>query len=340
MNTLRSTVKSRRKKTSEEALGREDGRNDSTGYHHTRGAASPTHVGSKVRIKHQKRINNNIETMSIITCVFGVPQVSRAIRSSNSPRASPRASPTPSRRSIGMASERLASRRNKNSEYNIDSGVYSASSSRDGTPVRGGQQAGEGSAHPPGGGSSETNVRLRTNVLSHSPKHRSRRSSSEQTRRSSSESNGVHGPRHMVLGERGEGVYLDNDMSTRISRIDPVALNLVSKSIEPSAEGWRPDSLDVGGGSAGRTNPRVMTRSLSEKPSSSTNGRNGDLLLEGGNKREAKSLLQGRNVRSVSPLLGHDSALASPEDVKLVSENICLCFSLLGFLCLVALWGV
>ena len=223
---------------------------------------------------------------------------------------------------MSAASEKH-SRRHKNGDYNIDSGVYSASSSRDGTPVRGG--GGGGGA----GGSGQQGVVL---VVGGSPKHRSGQLSSSSfssstTSSSSSEHNGLPASTRLSQREeKGEGVYLDDTHHhQQNSRINPVSLNLVSKSIDHSPV--RPPRSMYGGsmvvgrngegetaeGKMPRLSPGVIRRSSSEKPLSSLPSLPDK---EQRNQRESKSVPRGENeVRSVSPLQDYS------QDIKLVRRG-------------------
>ena len=142
---------------------------------------------------------------------------------------------------------------------------------------------------------------------------------SSPSHRSNSSENGLH--RH----EKGEGTLLDDNTS----RIDPNSLNLVAKTIEPSGtpsarlgypvRSARPSSDEYALEQSKER--RMVKRSSSDKPLPATNSKSSEHLDL--NKRESKSLPRGGNeIRPVSPLLlsGRDSALSSPEDIKLVSR--------------------
>ena len=248
---------------------------------------------------------------------------------SSSPSRSPRGSPNLRRGQNSYdvcASAEKFSRRQKNGDYKkngdhkIDSGIYSASSSCDVTPVRGPQQMlGEGGMAVD-----------RQKVANGSPKHRSAQYPC------SAEQNSLPGNRNGQYCEKGEGVYLD-DSPTR-SRIDPVSLSLVSKSIDnckpPQHLSEPPQHLPLntsrsvtGLSSQARgagvevvvveASPRVK-RSASERPGvRETEGKGGGL------KRETKSMthLRKDDLRTPSPV---QEELPSPQDVKLVRlENSC-----------------
>ena len=113
---------------------------------------------------------------------------------------------------------------------------------------------------------------------------------------------------------------LDDKISSPRSRIDPNALNLVAKTVEPKdltvSKPGRPSSdeysLELS------KERRMVKRSSSDKPFTPVASSKSSEHLD---KRESKSLPRGGNdVRPVSPLLigGRDSALSSPEDIKLV----------------------
>lgn len=215
------------------------------------------------------------------------------------PVSSPHSSPVSSRRSPSTYS---VPRRDKNGD--IDSGVYSANSSRDGTPVRGGQHA---------AGDAEVTIRTRSKVVSHSPKHRSSSSGN------GADQNGIHCSKYNRFSEVGEGRYLDTTMLH--GKIDPLSLGLISKPIEhasPERRGGvkKHESATNGSGSYDNSNLGVRRRS-SDRPVSPSRNKPGIKLKV--SERETKSLPRGRNeVRSVSPSPGTDSALGSPEDIKLV----------------------
>lgn len=233
-------------------------------------------------------------------------QVSGGVRTS--PVSSPQASPVASRRSPSSYRPDRRLRRDKNAG-DIDSGVYSANSSRDGTPVRGGHAAGD-VVTPSGVRAVEVLPRTRSKAVSHSPKHRSSSSGS------GSEQNGVHIKYNRY--EVGEGSYLDK--STSRSKIDLASLNLVSKSIEHSSPEQRrsaqKSSSNIGDpvGGSGRSNLRVR-RSSSDRPISPSRSKSVEQV-----ERESKSLTRGGNkIRSLSPSPSSNSTLDSPEDIKLVS---------------------
>lgn len=235
--------------------------------------------------------------------------------SGSSPVSSPHSSPVASRRSpnsyrVTVSDRHL--RRERNGDK--DSGVYSANSSRDGTPVRGTHTMGD--VGPPAGGVGTTEVipRVRSRAVKgrSSPKHRPNSSGNIL------EQNGVQGTKYNKFNEVGEGTLLEKSISR--GRIDPVSLNLVSKSIEPLPEhgehrSGTQKSSSNGSDSAGGSdwaNLRVK-RSSSDRPRSP--GRKTSA------ERESKSLSRGGNkIRAVSPSRGADCALDSPGDIKLVSK--------------------
>lgn len=219
----------------------------------------------------------------------------------NSPHSSPNASRrSPTSYHIG-ALERH-SRRDRNGD--IDSGVYSANSSRDGTPVRGHHVAGEG-AHPTAPVQATSRPRNQNKVVgSHSsPRHRYSGSVG-----SGLEQNGLHSAKRNSFGGMSDGKPR--------SRIDPASLNLVSKAIEHSPEFTRK------GGSPKRiinANDEWSSRQVVKKSSERPVSPNPDILV--GMNGESKSMPRGRNkILSLYPTLGTDSALGSPEDIKLVSR--------------------
>ena len=213
-----------------------------------------------------------------------------------------------------LDSSRYSHRSNRSTDHNIDSGVYSANSSRDGTPVGGGGGGGGGGQdglHTPTSDLAVLPPRSRSKVLlNSSPK-----------RNNSTDQNGL-----LHRHNKGEGVYLDDH--SRRSRINPNSLNLVAKTIEPhngvsSEKPSRPSSDEYALEQSKER--RQMKRSASEKPFSSSSSKSNE-NLDGEHldlsKRESKSLPRGGNeIRPVSPLLltGRDSATRSPEDIKLVS---------------------
>lgn len=235
------------------------------------------------------------------------------------PNSSPQSSPVASRRSPNsyrVSGPDRHPRRDRNGE--IDSGVYSANSSRDGTPVRGHHAAGEGAAPPSGLGVEEIpRIRTRSRVVSghSSPKHRSLGSISGL------EENGLHSSKRDSFSDEGvEGTYKHR------SGIDPASLNLVSKAIEHSPEAKRR------GGSPRSASPRrvigsvnewssrrpVIKRSSSERPLSPPRA---NPEIQVGQSKESKSLPRGGNkIRSISPSQGTDSPLGTPQDIKLVSR--------------------
>lgn len=245
------------------------------------------------------------------------------------PRVSPRSSPILSRRTPTSytitAPERPIRRNrngnNRNGEQNIDSGVYSASSSRDSTPVRGQQQHSLGDPLSLQRGNSEVLLRNKIKILTQqsSPKHKY-----------PSEHNGVS---HL---EKGEGVYLDShanskDRSPNLRKIDMLSLNLVSKPIDHDADYTSRENrlrkcVSSSNGQSEseeklRRSPNMIRRHSSDKPISNMSN---DQMES--RKRETKSMPRGRNeIRPVSPsitALMRDSTASpdnSPEDFKLVS---------------------
>lgn len=284
---------------------------------------------------------------------------------------SPHASPTSTRRShnLRILSDRL-DRRNrrgdKSNDRNMDSGVYSANSSRDGTPTRGqhtgdgplsgplsepadvtpttrtgtpirGQHAGNGQhtgerprarpadmtpitrtgtpirgQHTGDGtlsGPAEVTPTTRTRVLG-SPRHQFR----DQSTGVVSEQNGLH--RTKRLNEMGEGgTYLDRGMQR--GKIDPVALNLVSKMVDNS-----PDEQPSSNGTdlasdSDWSRRRAVKRSSSDRLLSPPSSSSKPAIVEV-EVWDSKSLPRGGNEihRSPSPLQGPaDSAMS---DIKLV----------------------
>jgi hypothetical protein len=198
----------------------------------------------------------------------------------------------------------------------IDSGVYSENSSRDGTPIRGHLVAGEGTQQHAGlettVGGDAPRIRSRSKVVSShsSPK----RKSADSATLGVMEQNGLHGPKHNSFSDVGQSKYKSH------SKIDPASLNLVSKAIEHS-----PEVLRKGSPKSPRrrisvkesdewSSRRVVKRSSSDKPVTPRNSNPNVLVgLDGGGKNSTQGETKVRSVQVA------DSSLNSPEDIKLVS---------------------
>ncbi len=239
-----------------------------------------------------------------MVCTFISSLQSSITGRSTTPTSSPRNSPIPSRRSPNFYNV-ASSEHSKRNGHNIDSGVYSASSSRDGTPVRNHHEG------PAPGGHYEA-IRGRTKVLT-SPKHRC--SSSDLP---------------------GEGVLLDDEHTPhhragarqRI-KINPMSLNLASKSISNSPVSQRRDiQRRIHATNDPHSNDDIIMIERCSSEAQYPSSKHSD--QPDVSKHEAMSLSHQKNgKRSISPSSSIGSRLggtSSPEDIKLVSVVIYLMY--------------